>query len=253
MMIAVTALREKIRKKIFIAVTVISALLTLLLSTGSTTLTIGGEPLTGYNIMMPVVMTVMHAVSCIMAMVMSLGTIPAEYERRTHHLILTRGVSQARYHGELTLANVGASLISHGIFMAGAAVYMVSQGHGRELPMMLPAYLISGLGAAVVSTLSTALSAVMGRLPAGLIAGTVTLAGIFAPLLELAKSMAGGLAGKLLGVMLFLLPDLNSMQSAAAKLLTGKGSGLHPVFTGMFYIYLFAMFVMIYKRKADKE
>ena len=252
-MIALTALREKIRKKIFIAVTVITAVLTLLLSTGSTSLTIGGEPLTGYNIMMPVVMTVMHAVSCIMAMVISLGTIPAEYERRTHHLILTRGVSQARYHGELTLANAGASLISHAIFMAGAAVYMISQGHASDLLMMIPAYLISGLSVAAVSTLSTALSAVMSKLPAGLIAGTVTLVGIFAPLLELAKSMAGGFAGKLLGGLLFVLPDLNSIQSAAGKLLTGKGFELHPVFTGLFYTYLFAMIVMIYKRKADKE
>ena len=66
-MIAITALREKIRKKIFIAVTVISVLLTLLLSTGSASITIGGEPLTGYEIMMPIVFTVLHTVSCVMA------------------------------------------------------------------------------------------------------------------------------------------------------------------------------------------
>lgn len=252
-MIAITALREKIRKKVFIAVTVISVLLTLLLSTGSASITIGGEPLTGYEIMMPIVFTVLHTVSCVMAMVISLGTIPAEYERRTHHLILTRGISQARYHGELTLANIGASLISHGIFMAGASVYMVSQGHGGELPKLIPAFFISGISIAAVSTLSTALSAVTGKLSAGLIAGAVTLAGIFAPLLELAKSMAGGFAGKMLGGLLLVLPDLNSIQSAAGKLLTGEGFELHPIFTGLFYTYIFTMVIMIYKRKADKE
>lgn len=252
-MIALTALREKIRKKIFIAVTVISALLTLLLSTGSTSITVGGEPLTGYKMMMPIVITVLHAVSCIMAMVISLGTIPAEYERRTHHLILTRGVSQARYHGALTIANVVAALIAHGIFMAGAAVYMISQGHGSELLKLIPVFLISGISIAAVSTLSTALSAVMEKLPAGLIAGAVTAAGIFAPLLRLAQNMAGGFAGKLLGGMLLVLPDLHSIQSAAGKLLTDGSLALHPVFAGLLYTYIFTMIIMIYKRKADRE
>ena len=252
-MIAATAIREKIRKKIFIAVMVITAVLTLLLSTGSTTITVGGEPLTGFGIMMSVVFTVMHAVSCVMTMVISLGTIPAEYERRTHHLILTRGVSQARYHGQLTLANVGASLISHAIFMAGAAVYMISQGHASDLHRLLCAYVISGISIAAVSCLSSALSLTLGKLPAGLIAGTVTLAGITAPLLKTAQSMAGGFAGKLLGAALFVLPDLNSIQSAAAKLITGGKTEMHPIFTGLFYTYIFVMIIMIYKRKADKE
>ena len=252
-MIALTALREKIRKKIFIAVTVIAALLTLLLATGSTTITVGGEPLTGYQIMMPVVMTVFHAVSCIMTIVISLGTIPAEYERRTHHLILTRGVSPARYHGALTLANVGASLISHAIFMICAAVYMISQGHTAELLKLFPAFLISGLSITAVSTMTTALSAAMAKLPAGLIAVTATLAGIFAPLLNLAKSMAGGFAGKLLGGVLFIVPDLNSIQSAAGKLLTGKGTEIHPIFTGLLYTYIFVMITIVYRRKADQE
>ncbi len=252
-MIALTALREKIRKKIFIAVTVITVLLTLLLSTGSKTLTIGGEPLTGYKIMMPVVLLVLHAVSCVMAAVISLGTIPTEYERRTHHLILTRGISQGRYHGELALANVMASLISHAIFMAGAAVYMISQGHGGELLRLIPAFLISGISTAAVSTLSTMLSVMMPKLGAGLAAAGVTLIGVCAPLLDLLKGMAGGFAAKLLGGMLFILPDLNSIQSSAGKLLTDGKADIHPILTGLLYTYIFTMAIIIFKRKADKE
>lgn len=252
-MIALTALREKIRKKIFIAVTVISALLTLLLSTGSTVITVGGESLTGYKMMMPVVLTVFHAVSCIMAAVISVGTIPEEYARRTHHLIFTRGVSQARYHGALAIANVGASLIAHGIFMAGAAVYMLSQGHGSALLKLLAVFLISGISVAAVSTLSTALSAVLGKLSAGLIAAAVVLAGIFAPLLRLLQHMAGGFAGKLLGAMLLVLPDLHSIQAAAGKLLTDGSLTLHPIFAGLLYTYIFTMIIIIYRRKAERE
>lgn len=250
-MIAITALREKIRRKIFIAVLVVSGMITLFFSTGSASISVGGETVTDYKILLPIVLTTVHAVSCMMAAVISLGTVPTEYERRTHHLILTRGISQARYHGELAAANIMASLISHGIFFVGAAVYMAANDHAGDILMLVPAFFISGISIAVVSSLATWLSVFLPKLPAGLITAAATVFSVCYPLVKLLKGAAGGFAGILLKGLLFLLPDLNSIQSCAGRLITEGSADAHSIFIGLFYTYIFIMGIMLCKRKAD--
>lgn len=250
-MIAITALREKVRKKIYIAIFIVSGIITLLFSTSNTTIMIGGEYVTDYSILFSVMMIALNAVSCAMAAVISLGTVPNEYERKTHHLILTRGISQARFHGELTAANVMASLISHGIFFIGAAVYMTAKDHSSDLIRLIPAYLVSGIGIAIVSTFTTWLSVILPKFASGLIAAAVTISGVCYPLLKLLKSVAGGFAGQLLKGLLFVLPDIHSIQLAGSKIITEGGTDIHIIFTGLFYTYIFAMGILLCKRKAE--
>lgn len=248
-MIAITALREKIRKKVFFVVLILGVLITLLFGMGDATVTVGGVEVTDYEMLLPVILTVLHIISCVMAVVLSLSTIPNEYERRTSHLIWIRGVSQAGYHGELALANVAASLVSHGILFLCLMGFMISKGHASDLWRVVPAYLVSGISVAMVSLFTSWLSLILPTIAAGVISTFFMLAGIAYPLVELLKGLAGGFSGILLKYLLAVLPNLHSIQSAGGALLTGGAMDWHILFRGLLYAYLFVVGILVCRRK----
>ena len=108
MTIAFTALKEKIRRKELYIVSV------------------NGEAVTDYKILAPILLIVVNTISCILAVIMSLGTIPNEYERNTSHLVWIRKIPQYRYHGELALANIFTGLISEAILFVPMFIFMIS-------------------------------------------------------------------------------------------------------------------------------
>lgn len=248
-MIVITALKEKVRKKAFIIVIVLGGLITLLFGTGNATVTMNGIPLTDYTMLLPVVMTAFHVISCAMAITLSLSTIPNEYERHTSHLVWIRGASQARYHGALAVSNVLASLISHAILFLWLIIYILANDHAGDLWLVLPAFLASGISVGMVSLLTSWLSVILPTMVAGIISTIVTLAGVAYPLMELLKGLAGGFAGKVLKVMLFLLPDLHSIQSAGSNILTHTAPDWHVLFKGLLYAYVFAVGILLCRRK----
>ena len=131
MTIAFTALKEKIRRKELYIVSAIGAFILLVFGTGSSSITINGEAVTDYKILAPILLIVVNAISCVLAVIMSLGTIPNEYERNTSHLVWIRKIPQYRYHGELALANIFTGLISEAIlfvpmFIAGIIMLVKS-------------------------------------------------------------------------------------------------------------------------------
>ncbi len=250
-MIALTAFKEKIRKKAFWVVFALTALITLLFSTGAATISVNGESVTDYKVLMPIMLTVLNAVSCAMAIVFSLNTIPKEYERHTNQLVFIRGVSQPQYHGQLAAANTATSLVSHAILFLGLTVYIFINKNTGDFLWILPAYLYSGIGVILVSLLATLLSIVVSEIIAGVIAVMIMLFGIFYPLIELLKGMAGGFAGKVFKALLFVLPDLHSVQSAAGSLITEHSFDPHVMFVALFYAYLFALGIILCRRKED--
>ena len=250
-MIALIAFKEKIRRKVFFAVFALAALITLIFSTGAATVTINGESVTDYKILMPTMLTVMNAASCAMAVALSLNTIPKEYERHTNQLIFIRGVSQSRYHIQLAIANITASLVSHAIFFSGLAVYIITSKNPLELLWAVPSYLYSGIGIVLVSLFTTCLSIVFSEMAAGVISVVIMLIGVFYPMIELLKGIAGGLSGKIFKALLFVLPNLHGIQSAAGCLITEHTFDLHIMFVALFYVYLFALGIILFRRKED--
>lgn len=248
-MIAITALKEKIRKKVFIIVVVLGGLMTLLFSTGNGTVTMNGVELTDYTMLLPVLMTAFHVISCAMAITLSLSTIPNEYERHTSHLVWIRGVSQAKYHGALAAANVIASLISHAILFLELMIYMLANDRADDLWLVIPAFLASSISVGMVSLLTSWLSVILPTMAAGVISIVVMLAGVAYPLMALLKGLAGGFAGKVLKILLFILPDLHSIQSTGSGILTHTAPDWHVLFKGLLYAYLFTVGILLCRRK----
>ena len=251
MTIAITALKEKIRRKELYIVSVIGVLILLLFGTGTGSLSIDGTTITDYKILGPIMLIVVNAINCMLAVVMSLSTIPNEYERGTSHLIWIRKVPQWRYHGELALANVMAGLISEAMLFVAVFVFMLMNHRADQLWRLLPAYLIIGINVIAVSMLTSMLSIIIPRFAAGAIASAAALAGIFHSLLELLKDMVGGFGGEVIKYALKLIPDLHQVQTQAGAALHGGRVDIHVILTGLLAVYVYTVLLFIIRKKGD--
>ena len=244
-----TALKEKVRQKVFYISAIIGIFILMLFSTGGATVSIGGVAVTDYRMLTPILLTLINALSCALAVIIGLGTIPNEYERRTSHLIWIRGVSQAEYHGYLTAANILSAMLSELILYAAVLIYLLTKNYSADLWRILPAYFISSLCVCIVSLLTGWLSVLLPRYAAGTVSAFVMIAGILYPVLDLAKNILGGFSGKMLGILLYIIPDLNGMQSQAGNFLTGADVDIHILLIGLFFAYIFLVLLLLTKKK----
>lgn len=249
MTVALTAFKEKLRRKELYIVSAIGIFILLIFGTGSGTLSIGGVAVTDYKVLAPILLTVMNAVVCILSVIMSLSTIPNEYERKTSHLIWIRNVPQSRYHGELALANILAGLASEAILFASVIIFMITNDRAAELWRLIPAYLIIGVNVAAVCLLTSALSIILPKLAVGAVSAAAALAGIFYSLLYTLKDIIGGFGGQLIKYALKIIPDLHGIQSQAGNILSGKDVDIHVILTGFLAIYIFSVMLILFKRK----
>lgn len=243
------AVRERIRRKELYIVVAIAVLLFLLFGSGDGSLTINGEPVTGYESTFKILLVLANAAGCVLSMVISLKTIPKEYETRTSHLVWIRGISQSRYHGELVMANVAASIFADGILYLFLMGYTLILGTGDYFIRMIPAYLIFCINAVIVSML---VSVVSIRCPAwvtGLVGMMCVLAGIFHSVLNLYRNMVGGISGTALKWLLLIMPDLAGLQTQASNLIFGKEISVHEILKGILIIYILSIGILVIRRR----
>ena len=249
MTIAFTALKEKIRRKELYIISVIGAFILLVFGTGSGSITINGEAVTDYKILAPILLIVVNAISCVLAVIMSLGTIPTEYERNTSHLVWIRKIPQYRYHGELALANTFTGLISEAILFVAMFIIMMSKGRADEFLQLVMAYFIIGLNVTIVCVMTSALSIVIPKFMAGAIASAAMLVGIFSSLLATLKDIIGGFGGVMVKYALKVIPNLHGIQSEAANALCGNHIDIHVILTGLLAVYVLTVLILVFKRK----
>ena len=249
MIIAVTALKEKMRKKVLYIVSILGGLILVLFGTGTGSISIDGTPVTDYKILAPILLTILNAISCVMAVVLSLDTIPNEYERKTSHLVLIRKVSQTKYHAALTIANIMAGLLAELILFTAFLLFMISQHQGGDIWRLVPAFLISAIGVVLICVMTSWLSIFLPRFFAGTLSVIIVLTGVFYNMLELLNSIVGGFAGKLLKGILYIVPDLHGIQQQAGSVLASGTIEVHLLLKGLLWIYIFAILLGLFKRK----
>lgn len=249
MTIMANAMKEKIRRKELYIVTAIGLLLLLIFGTGAGTITINGEPITDYENIAPILVTVINVICGALAIVLSLHTIPNEYARRTSHLVWIRGVSQVRYHGELALASAVSSLLSEVVLYLGLLLFMIMKGKGNEVWRAVPAFLIVSVSILMISLFTSVLSIILPEMLAGTIAAACYLVGILHGVLDMFRNMTEGIGSMLLKGILLLIPDLNEIQAQAGKLLRGSRVEAHAIWKGLLGIYLISLLFLVIRKR----
>ncbi len=248
MTILENALKEKVRRKELYIVTVIGLLVLLIFGTGAGTITMDGKEITDFENLSSILITVINVICGALAIVLSLHTIPNEYERKTSHLIWIRGVSQSRFHGELALANGISSLLSEGILYLGLLVFVIMKGKGAEAWKLIPAFLIVAICVFLVSLFTSMLSIVLPDMLAGTIAAICYLVGILHGVLDVFRNMVTGIGSLLLKGILFVIPDLNAIQKQAGNMLRGNGVEVHMIWKGLLTVYIISLLLFVFRK-----
>lgn len=243
------ALRERIRRKELYIVMAIGVLMILLCGSDSSSITINGESLVGFRNMFMVMHVLVHVTGCILAVILSVNTIPREYERHNSHLVWVRGISQTVYHGGLAAANFLAAAISVGILYGVLAGYAVIKGYASYVPKMFPAYLIVIISVALVSLLGSVLSICLPSAVTGGASVGFALFGILHGFLELFKSTVGGIAGGCISCLLRVIPDLNGLQKQAYHFIMGESVDIHLLWTALFALWVISAGLFVLKKR----
>lgn len=243
------ALRERLRRKELYIIVVIGVLLFLLCSSESMTISIEGESLTGFQNMFVILHIIINAIGCILGVVLSLRTIPNEYERRNSHLIWVRGISQQTYHAGLALANMVSSILATLILYVMLSMYTIIKGDGINILMLIPAFLLVALNVALTSLFTSVLSIVLPGPLTATISIILAFAGILHGALDLYRNMVGGVAATVLKVILKIVPDLHGIQAQAQNLVMGKSVDVHMILVGLLALYICSIGIIVFKRK----
>jgi len=249
MIIIKNAIRERMRKKEIYVFAALGILLLLLFGGGSTTLQINGVPVTDFSNMFGIMHGMVTVIGCLLALLISLQTIPNEYERRTSHLVWVRGISQTSYHTSLALANFLSGVIAVGILYMALVVYVIGNGETGVLIRMIPAFLILCINIGIISLLTSVLSIKLPAAVSGLIGAIVVIGGLLYGILDTYRSIMGGITGSLLGMALRILPDFNHIRAQSAAICKGDSIEWHGILVGLLTIYIVTIGLVCLKRK----
>ncbi|HEX2944660.1 MAG TPA: ABC transporter permease subunit [Clostridia bacterium] len=245
----INTFREKIRNKTFYIVLIIGMVLMLLLTTNNSNLTINGRKVAGFEQMVPVALAIIGFIACLLAIMVSIQTIPNEFERKTTHLVLVRGIKPWQYMFALTSGNIAAGLFCILLLSFSLILFCAFYGKLYLIPSVFICSLLLGINSAF---LCAAVSVLTIKLPA-FIAGTggvlIYAAGILHGILDALAATSEGFGATIVKTLLFFIPDFAAIQGQASAVLAGGPFDIQPVASGLLLIYLFLSLTFITFRK----
>jgi ABC-type transport system involved in multi-copper enzyme maturation permease subunit len=240
---------ERIRSKTFYVVGIIGMIIMLLITTGNGNLTINGRKVTGFEQMVPVALSIMGFVSSLLAVMVSLQTIPNEFERKTTHLVLIRGIKPWQYMFSLTAGNMLASVFC--MLSLYVSLLIFTAAHGKT-GLFLPTFLCVAIMSINTMLLSAAVSVMSIKLPVyitGIFGLIIYVMGILHGVLETLAGTTQGLGRVLADAALFIVPDFSAVQQQASNALTWAPLDPKPLFVSLLQLYIILSLTFVVFRK----
>ncbi len=241
--------RERIRARTFYVVSLIGMAIMLMVTTGNGNLTIDGRKITGFEQMVPVALSIVGFVSSLLAVMVSLRTIPDEFERKTTHLVMIRGIKPWQYMFSLTVGNMLASLFCMLSLYASLLVFCTAHG---KLGLILPTFICIITMCINTMFLSAAVSVMSIKVPAyitGIFGLIIYVAGILHGVLDTLAGTTRGVGSVLSGIALFFIPNFSAVQQQASNLLMRAPVDPEPLLGSMMLLYLVVSLTFVTFRK----
>lgn len=249
MEITLNVVREKIRKKMLYVTTIVGILIVSVFSSGMGSLTIGGKNIKDYYVMVPILINIVNFLAGAIALAMSVTTVPDEYERRTSHLIWSRGVSQNRYHFSLAAGNVLVSWISGLILYGALVIFAIMNGYPQIIGTLVAATFFMMLYTAIICLITTALSIKLPPVFAGTIMILILVGGAFRSMLTLFTAAFTGIGGMITKRALLIIPNLAGISKQAGNLVQGKPVNVHEIIIALIVIWIAGLGILLLKRE----
>lgn len=197
--------------------------------------------------------TIIGLFSAVVAVVLSMNTVPREFERKTIHLLLVRPVERWQVALELLLGNVLTALALYALLSFGLVLVLAARGaNAHYLLSLVPGLLTLSLNVAFTACLTTLLSA---RLPgavtaflgldvyvAGALRGVIDL-GLQMKISALERGASAAFWEVLRSIVLRFVPPVNEIAAEAAKCLTpGALLGAKVYVSALIWLYFAVLF-----------
>ena len=249
MEITLNVIREKIRKKMLYITTILGLLVVMVFSTDMGSLTIGGKNIKDYYILIPILINIVNFLAGAIALAMSITTVPNEYERRTSHLVWSRGVSQSRYHMSLAMGNVLVSWISGIILYLTLGVFAIVNGYTNILGTIIVSTFFMLIYTAIICMPTTALSIKLPTVVTGVIMIALFAGGAFRSILKLLTATLTGAGGTVMKRLISIIPDLAGISKQGGNLVQGKPVNVHVIVMGLLFIWIAGLGILVFRRK----
>lgn len=243
------AFSEKIRSRTFYIVAFIGMVLMLLITTSNDNLSINGRKVTGFEPMVPVALAIMGFVSCLLAVMISIQTIPNEFERKTIHLVLVRGIKPGRYMFALTIGNILASVSCQLLLTISLYIFCICHGKWNLIPAILLSTLLMTVNTAFLSAAVSLLSIKLPVFVAGISGILLYVTGMLRGVLYILAGRMEGITALPIKGILFFIPDFSAVQSQAAAVLVGNPAELQPVAMSLLLMYAVLSLTFVTFRK----
>lgn len=240
---------ERIRSRTFYVVGIIGMIIMLLITTGNGNLTINGRKVAGFEPMVPVALSIIGFVSSLLAVMVSLQTIPNEFERKTTHLVLIRGIKPWQYMFSLAAGNMLASVFC--MLSLYVSLLIFTAAHGK-FGLFLPTFLCIAIMSINTMLLSAAVSVLSIKLPVyitGIMGLIIYVMGILHGVLDTLAGTTEGFGAVLAGVVLFLVPDFSAVQHQASNVLTWMPLDPKPLLVSLLQLYIVLSLTFVVFRK----
>lgn len=240
---------EKLHEKSFYILTALGMAFLFVIASGTASLSINGEAVTGFRTMFSILHTLANALACMFAALISSTTIPKEYERQSSHLVWSRRISQPVYHGGLTLANFAVAALHASALMLVLVVYVLRNGEGASLPMLIPTFLFLLLNVAAVVVFTSAMSILMPGTVALVFGLLLSLFGMGHTMLEMVARTIGGFSSTLIRVLLTIVPNFYGVAAQARRIMAHEAATPHVFIATFAFLYIATLLIYVFRRK----
>jgi membrane associated rhomboid family serine protease len=221
----------------------------LLITTGKGSLMINGKAVTGFEPMVPVALSIIGFVSSLLAVMVSLQTIPNEFERKTTHLVLIRGINPWQYMFSMTIGNMLASVFC--MLSLYLSLLIFTAAHGK-FELFVPTFLCIAVMSINTMLLSAAVSVLSIKLPVyitGIIGLIIYVMGILHNALNTLAGTVQGFGAVMTKAALFFIPNFSVVQQQASNILTWTPIDPRPLLVALLQIYIIVSLTFVVFRK----
>lgn len=236
-------MRENLRNRVLYILAGISLLLMWLILTGQgSTVSVNGENLlSSLEGTMRVGFTFIGILGALVTVVLSMNTIPREFERQTIHLLLVRPL--ARW--QLAVAFLMGNILTAWIFILGLSIPLFAALQAKEGGHLAGSLLLALAGpllnSAIVATLTTLLSTRVPGPAAAFLSLLLCGGGSFGEMLTTMADTQEGIRGWLMQVGVRLVPPMDGVTAEVVKWLGGDATlNGEPLTGGLLYLLLAA-------------
>jgi ABC-type transport system involved in multi-copper enzyme maturation permease subunit len=248
MTIMLNSLREKIRNKTIYVIGGMGILIITFLMLNAD-FRFDDKKIVSFEELVPISIIMVNFLGSLLAVMLSLQTIPNEFERKTTHLVLVRGIKKYEYMLGLALSNIIVSLISLLLLFTSIVIFCIIHSELDYTLNILGSMGILSVNIAVISALTSLLSIKIPLFANGILVIVIYFLGVFHNILSVFSGTVGGVMEKVLNAALVVIPNFSTVQREAGNLIAGKVIDVYPIILQLLFLYIVMTLTLFTFRK----